>query len=299
MQELYNKFCSYLKSRRKVSDNTLQSYQHDIHQFIDFAHSSGIQDINDVDSKLIEKYLAALRREKLSDATVARNLSSIHTFFKYLVSSKKISFDPSLGVKAPTSTHKLPSIMTDDEVDVLLQQPDTMTSKGKRDKAMLEVLYATGMNVTELISLNVQDVNLDVGYIITAQNTSKERFVPLYPLAIKAISDYLEFARPYFYKEKTPSTALFLNNSGQAMSRQGFWKIIKAYTKSAKIEKDITPITLRHSFATHLLKNGADLKTVKDMLGHSTISSTKVYARLLKSQYMSVYDHCHPRARVK
>ena len=299
MEILYDKFCTYLQKRKKVSDNTLQSYKHDIHQFIEFARASGKKDIKDVDSDLIEKYLVALRKERLSDATVARNLSSIRTFFKYLVSGKKISFDPALGVKTIRSVNKLPSIMSDDEVEQLLIQPDTMSPKGKRDKAMLEVLYATGMQVSELISLSIHDVNLDVGYIITGQNTKKERFVPLYPLAIKAIHDYLEFARPVFYKEKTPSSALFLNSSGQAMSRQGFWKIIKAYTKNAKIDKDITPITLRHSFATHLLKNGADLKTIKDMLGHSTISSTKVYAKLLKSQYMSVYDHCHPRARAK
>lgn len=299
MEELCTKFCSYLKSRKKVSANTSQSYKHDIQQFIQFSRASGIHSASEIESSLIEKYLVALRKEKLSDATVARNLSSIRTFFKYLVSTKKITFDPSIGIKTNRATSKLPSILTDDEVEQLLIQPNVMTSKGKRDKAMLEVLYATGIQVTELISLSVSDVNLEVGYIITGINTKKERFVPLYPLAVKAIRDYLEFSRPSFFKEETPSQALFLNNSGQAMSRQGFWKIIKAYTKSAKIDKDITPITLRHSFATHLLKNGADLKTIKDMLGHSTISSTKVYAKLLKNQYMSVYDHCHPRARAK
>jgi len=189
--------------------------------------------------------------------------------------------------------------MTDEEIDALLMQPDSITAKGKRDKAMLEVMYATGMQVSELLALSIHDVNLDVGYIITAQNTKKERMVPLYPLAIKALHDYLEFSRPSFYKEETPSEALFLNISGQAMTRQGFWKIIKTYTKNANIQKDITPTTLRHSLATHLLKNGADLKTLKNMLGHTTLTSTKMYAKLLKQEYMSVYEHCHPRAKAK
>ena len=299
MEELYTKFCNYLKSRKKVSASTLQSYKHDIHQFIVFARASGIEKIDEIDAKFIDKYLKTLQKEKLSNATIARNLSCLRTFFKYLVSSKNITFDPTISIKNKKTVHKLPSVMTDEEVEALLIQPNLMTSKGKRDKAMLEVLYATGMRVSELIALNIHDINLDVGYIITGQNTKKERFIPLYQLAIKAISDYIEFARPSLLKEETPSSALFLNASGQAMSRQGFWKIIKAYTKSAKIEKDITPITLRHSFATHLLKNGADLKTIKDMLGHSTITSTKVYAKVLKNQYMNVYEHCHPRAKLR
>lgn len=299
MEELYNKFCAYLKSRKKVSANTLQSYKHDIYQFIVFARSSGITDVEQIDAKFIDKYLKTLKKSKLSDATVSRNLSCLRTFFKYLVSSKKITFDPTIGVKIGKVSKKLPSIMSDDEIESLLMQPNPITAKGKRDKAMLEVLYATGMQVSELITLNLHDVNLDLGYIITAQNTKKERLVPLYPLAIKALHDYIEFARPSFYKDEAPSDGLFLNVNGQAMTRQGFWKIIKAYTKSANIKKDITPTTLRHSLATHLLKNGADLKTLKDMLGHSTLTSTKVYTKLLKQEYMSVYEHCHPRARAK
>ncbi len=298
MEEIYEKFGTYLK-KKKVSESTLQSYRHDIHQFISFARSSGIEDIALIDAKIIEKYLRNLHKDKLSDATVSRNLSCLRTFFKYAVSSKRISFDPTIGIKNKKVTQKLPSVMTDDEVEALLVQPNLMTPKGRRDKAMLEVLYATGMRVSELIALDIHDVNLDVGYIITGQSTKKERFVPLYPLAIKSIRDYLDHARPSFFNDDAPSDALFLNVTGQAMSRQGFWKIIKAYTKSAKIDKDITPITLRHSFATHLLKNGADLKTIKDMLGHSTISSTKVYAKLLKNQYMNVYEHCHPRAKLR
>ena len=299
MEELYNKFCIYLKSRQKVSANTLQSYRHDIYQFVVFARSSGILDVSQIDGKLIEKYLKVLKREKLSEATISRNLSCLRTFFKYLISGKKITFDPTIGIKVNKAVKKLPNIMTDDEVEALLIQPDVITPKGKRDKAMLEVMYATGMQVSELLALNINDVNLEVGYIITAQNTKKERMVPLYPLAVKALHDYLEFGRPSFYKDEAPSDALFLNISGQAMTRQGFWKIIKSYTKSANIQKDITPTTLRHSLATHLLKNGADLKTLKDMLGHTTLTSTKMYTKLLKQEYMSVYEHCHPRAKAK
>ena len=299
MEKLYDKFCTYLKTRKKVSSNTLQSYRHDIYHFIVFTRSAGITEISQIDGKLIEKFLKALKRDKLSDATISRNLSCIRTFFKYLVTSKKITFDPTIGIKIGKASKKLPSIMTSDEVEALLMQPDTITPKGKRDKAMLEVMYATGMQVSELIALNTYDVNLDVGYIITAQNTKKERMVPLYPLAVKALHDYLEFGRPSFFKDETPSDGLFLNINGQTMTRQGFWKIIKAYTKSANIQKEITPTTLRHSLATHLLKNGADLKTLKDMLGHTTLTSTKMYTKLLKQEYMSVYEHCHPRAKVK
>lgn len=299
MEEVYNKYCTYLKSRKKVSASTLQSYKHDTYQFLSFARASGVSNVGAIDSKLVNKYLQCLHQQKMSEATVLRNLSCIRTFSKYLMSTKLITFDPTSGIKPHKTEQKLPGVMTDEEVDSLLIQPNLLTAKGKRDKAMLEVLYATGMRVSELIALDIHDVNLDLGYIITGQNTKKERFVPLYQLAVKSIKDYLEFARPTFYKDACPSDALFLNVNGQAMSRQGFWKIIKSYAKSAGIEKDITPITLRHSFATSLLKNGADLKTIQDMLGHSTITSTKVYAKLLKNQYMSVYEHCHPRAKLR
>lgn len=299
MEQVYEAFCLYLKNKKRISANTLQSYRHDIYEFLVFSRSEGVREISKVDTKLIERYLHHLHNEKLSDATIVRNLSCLRTFFKYLVSDRMITFDPTVGIKSVKAVQKLPDILTGDEVERLLMQPDLLTAKGKRDKAMLETLYATGMRVSELLSLTFTDVNLEMGYIITAQNTKKERFIPLYPLAIRAIKDYLEFSRPTFFKENTPSEYLFLNVSGQAMSRQGFWKIIKRYTKTAEIDKDITPITLRHSFATHLLKNGADLNTVKDMLGHSTITSTKMYAKLLKNQYMSVYEHCHPRAKLR
>lgn len=299
MQELYENFCQYLKHEKRFSANTVQSYQHDLYQFIVFMHSTGTNDVAVVDTAYIEKYLNYLRGQKLSDATIARNLSCLRTFFKYLLSIKKITFDPMVGVKGIKTAHKLPEIMTTDEVERILNQPSLISTRGKRDKAMLEVLYATGMKVSELISLTIHDVNLDVGYIITGQGTSKERFIPLYAVAAKSIKNYLEFARPAFLKDHTPTDALFLNYIGQPMSRQGFWKIIKAYAKSANIEKDITPITLRHSFATHLMKNGADMDTIKNILGHSTLASTKVYAKVLKDRYMTVYENCHPRAKLR
>lgn len=297
MEKIYNDFLNFLIKKKKVSSNTLQSYRHDVRQFLTFLQSASVRDIAKIDAVIIQKYLNALHGDKLSNATISRNLSSLRTFCKYLVSSKVITFDPTLGIKGAKVVHKLPDTMSSEEVELLLQQPNVFTFKGKRDKAMLEVLYATGMRASELIALNVSDVNLEVGYIITAQNTKKERFIPLYPIAINSLRDYLSFARENFLKKDFDTPALFLNIKGQPMTRQGFWKILKGYTKAAGIEKDITPKTLRHSFATHLLKNGADLNSLKDMLGHSTLSSTKVYTKVLKNQYMNVYENCHPRAK--
>ena len=298
MEELFEAFCRYLK-KKKISSNTLQSYRHDIYQFMVFVRSCGVENFSDIDQKLLEKYLKYLHAKGFSDATLARNLSCIRSFYKYLIASHKATLDPTVGLKIDKMEQKLPDIMDGDEVERLLAQPDALSVKGKRDKAMLEVLYATGMRVSELLGLSLRDVNLDIGYTVTAVNTKKERMIPLYPLAIKSLKDYLDFAYPVLKKEKVSGDALFLNVHGQPMSRQGFWKIIKTYAKSADIQKSITPITLRHSFVTHLLRNGADINTVKDMLGHSALSSTKVYAKIIKNQYMSVYEHCHPRAKVR
>lgn len=210
---------------------------------------------------------------------------------------KVITFNPTTGIKNEKSMSSLPEIMSSQDVDTLLSAPDITTVLGMRDKAMLELLYATGLRVSELLSITVFDINLDVGYVNIKNSSSKERIVPLYPMAVEALKRYLSLSRDRLIEGKSSSDILFLNSSGTQMTRQGFWKIIKQYAKSTKINADITPKILRHSFATHLLENGADINVIKDMLGHTAISSTKVYTKVIKNKYMNVYTNCHPRAK--
>lgn len=298
MVELYNSFCVYLKNKKKASDNTLASYQRDIKCFISFVQSKKISDANQIDSNIIDSYIKKLKKAGKSDATVSRALSSLRCFFKYLVYKKVIDFNPMVGIKSETKKNSsLPEVMSANDVNALLNSPDCSSIKGKRDKAMLEVLYATGMRVSELLSIKVTDVNLDVGYILVNKGTDKERVLPLYPIAVNALSDYMKNAKDKF-AVNDETDALFLNSAGGNMTRQGFWKIIKHYASVAKIDADITPKTLRHSFATHLLENGADIHIIKDMLGHTALSSTMIYTKVLKNKYLGVYENCHPRAKI-
>lgn len=293
MIELYNDFYLYLKNKKKSSENTLSSYQRDIKSFIDFLHSKKITSPLEIDYQIIELYVKKLKKAGKSDATISRSLSSLRCFFKYLLYKKVIDFNPMIGIKSESKKKTaLPEILTSDEINALLNSPDCSTSKGKRDKAMLEVMYATGIRVSELLSIRINDINLEVGYILANKGTAKERVLPLYPLAIDALNDYINNERDGRYTD-----ILFLNSTGGEMTRQGFWKIIKQYAVTAKIQSTITPKILRHSFATHLLENGADIHVIKDMLGHSTLSSTMVYTKVLKNKYLSVYENCHPRAK--
>lgn len=298
MLEIYNDFCTFLIKKKKTSDNTLMSYKRDLKAFIDFLQSKKIDDFKRVDSALIETYIKFLNKNKKSAATISRNLSSLRCFFKFLITKKIITFNPMIGVKTDgKKVNDLPSILSAKDVATLLSSPDTTSDKGIRDKAMLEVMYATGLRVSELLSVKIHDVNLEIGYIIIAKATSKERIVPLYPIAIECLKNYIDNVRATLLSKNNSTDILFLNSTGAEMSRQGFWKIIKAYAKDSKIDADITPKVLRHSFATHLLENGADIHMLKDMLGHSDISSTMVYAKILKSKYMNIYENCHPRAK--
>jgi len=242
----------------------------------------------------LEGYIKWLKQNGKSAATVSRCIASLRSFYQFLVEGGNTKMNPATALVPDKAVKKLPQILTSTEVELLLEQPARTDSKGYRDKAMLEMLYATGIRVSELISLDEEDVNLSIG-VVHGKSWTKERMIPLYPAAIAALEEYIVRIRPHMLLDKEES-ALFVNMSGERMSRQGFWKIIKQYQEKAKISKEITPHTLRHSFAAHLLENGADLRSIQEMLGHADISSTQVYAQLVKKQLKDIYHKAHPRA---
>lgn len=289
--ELYE---GYLRNEKKASENTLASYLRDLRQLSDYLISHTDEDFITVSPDTLNTYCAWMKNQGKSVPTVARSIASTKNFYRWMVSREYIKESPAQGLTAEKAEHKLPQILTGKEVELLLEQPECTDLKGYRDKAMLELLYATGIRVSELIALNLNDVNLAAG-IIRCRSHDKERVIPLYPAAIKALKEYMEFIRPQMIAS-ADETSLFVNVSGERMSRQGFWKIIKTYQAKAKIEKTITPHTLRHSFAAHLLENGADLRSIQEMLGHADFSSTQVYSQLVKKQLKDVYNKAHPRA---
>jgi integrase/recombinase XerD len=289
-----SEFQRYLTEDKHASNNTISSYMRDINQFNVYLGTKNIQDINDIIKSDVERYIEWLNKNGKSSATISRSVASLKCYCGFLISTAKITTNPLTNIETVKTVKKLPQILTNREVELLLAQPECTDMKGYRDKAMLELLYATGIRVSELISLNKDDVNLSTE-LICCHNNDKERMIPLYPAAIKAIADYINLVREQMLA--LPSElALFVNMSGERMSRQGFWKIIKHYQEKARIDKEITPHTLRHSFAAHLLENGADLKSLQEMLGHADISSTQVYTQLVKKQLKDVYNKAHPRA---
>ena len=283
----------YLQNEKNASANTVSSYMRDLKQFASYAaeRQLGIVDITQTHVSTYMDYLSGLGK---SPATVSRSLASIKGFFTYLVSLDVVDKNPASNIAAAKAEKKLPQVLTGKEVERLLAQPKCTDMKGYRDKAMLELLYATGIRVTELISLNITDINL-AGSFIRCESKGKERIIPLYPAAVDALAVYIHNIRPKMIADINEQ-ALFVNVSGDRMSRQGFWKIVKNYQEKARIDKDITPHTLRHSFATHLLENGADIHSIQEMMGHSDISSTQVYAQLVKQHLKSVYNKSHPKA---
>ncbi len=293
-QECIELFESFLKNEKKASANTLSSYMRDIRQFADYQESCGGSLIAEADEEELADYIGHLKEEGKSVATVSRNIASLKNLYSYLTLNRMIARNPSTKLVPEKSVQKLPQILSSREVELLLAQPECIDAKGYRDRAMLELLYATGIRVTELIDLNISDVNLAEG-VIRCHGRDKERFIPMYAKAVKALSDYLELVRPQMIA-LPDEEALFVNVGGERMSRQGFWKLIKHYQKKAKIDKEITPHTLRHSFAAHLLENGADIHAIQEMLGHADISSTQVYSQLVKKQLKDVYNMAHPRA---
>ena len=284
----------YLLNVKKASANTVASYMRDIRQFDTYLTEILEVPVEAVTKEQLSVYFAWMTNNGKSSATVTRSLASIKGLYSFLVTEKVVAANPAKTIHLAKGEKKLPQILTGKEVELLLSQPQCVDAKGFRDKAMLELLYATGIRVSELISLNVEDVNVPAGFI-RCNNGSKARIIPLYPAAVKALQNYLQQVRPSLIADPLEQ-ALFVNLSGERMSRQGFWKIIKHYQQSANISKDITPHTLRHSFAAHLLENGADLKSIQEMLGHSDISSTQIYTQIVKQNLKSVYNRFHPKA---
>ena len=295
MLDLIQAYEKYLIKVKQASGNTVSSYMRDIRQFSDWLSSQGNQEIQAAAQENITEYLTHLQDQGKSVATVSRTLASLKNFYTYLVSSGFLEESPvSSEIHVERGEKKLPQILSGKEVELLLAQPACVDAKGYRDKAMLEVMYATGIRVTELIDLNEDDVNFDLG-IIKCCSAKKTRSIPLYPAALRALSVYLNEVRPVMIADPREK-ALFVNISGGRMSRQGFWKILKYYQTKAGIEKEITPHTLRHSFAVHLLENGADLGSLQELMGHSDISSTQLYTHMVNQKLKSVYEKCHPKA---
>ncbi len=295
MNETLVGFSAFLSDTKKCSKNTLEAYMRDISQFIDYCELNGTATLKSIDEKYIHSYLEYLSITGKSDSTKTRIIASLRCYFKYLCSSGSIKKNPTASVKNPRTAKKMPGILDSKEIIQLLSAPGGKDYKSLRDKAMLELLYATGIRVSELIDLKITDINLQIG-ILHAHNGRQDRIIPIYPAAVKHIGEYLSVARPAIVQDDDQNL-LFTNMSGQALSRQGFWKIIKQYADRAGIRAEITPHTLRHSFAAHLLENGAQLKDIKEMLGHADISSTQIYAQIVKSKYIQSYAKFHPLAK--
>ena len=292
-KNLVESFLDFLQKDKKLSDNTLQSYNRDIKLYCNYLDINNLDPVKTTEDDLSD-YLESLKENGKAVSTVSRNLASLRSFYQYLYRTKVVTEDPTINLESPKIERKLPKVLSSEQVELLLEQPKCVDLKGYRDKAMLELVYATGIRVTELISLNIADINLESGYIKCAGKT-KERIIPIGTLAVNALKEYVEKSRNILLKDENDQ-ALFVNVNGHRLTRQGFWKIIKQYKTQANIDIDITPHTLRHSFAVHLLENGAELRAIQEMLGHSDISSTQVYAQIGQNRIKDVYMKSHPRA---
>ena len=293
MEKQLKLFFEFLENDKKLSDNTLQSYKRDLKQFKAYLEEND-KTFNKLTQDDIKNYINNLQEIGKKASTISRCIASIRSFYQYELKNRRIKEDPTDNIQSPKIEKRVPSVLTSKEVALLLEQPKDIDLKGIRDKAMLEFAYATGMRVTEIISLNITDVNLEEGFVV-CKTGSKQRNIPLGTISLKALKEYIENARDILIKNDKEQ-ALFVNINGKRLTRQGFWKIIKYYKEQAHITKDITPHVLRHSFATHLLQNGADLKAIQTMLGHSDISSTQVYMQFQDQGLKNIYKKAHPRA---
>ncbi|MBM7561554.1 site-specific tyrosine recombinase XerD [Fusibacter tunisiensis] len=293
MEKSVQDFEVFLRDHRNLSDNTVQSYKRDLRYFGYYLDEEKITELTHIKSVDLLKYVLKLKKSGKANATLSRNVASLRTFFGFLHNKGYIETNPSLELEAPKAEKKMPAVLTLSEVEKLISSPDIRTPIGKRDKAMIELLYATGIRVSELIDLNLSDVNTAMGYIRCTHH-SKSRVVPLGSMASKAVESYLNLARTQLINED--NEALFVNYYGKRMTRQGFWKVVKRYSEDAGIGKKITPHTLRHSFAFHLVQNGADLRAVQEMMGHSDVASTQIYLEMSNSKIKDVYEKAHPRA---
>ncbi|MDO4343678.1 MAG: site-specific tyrosine recombinase XerD [Eubacteriales bacterium] len=293
LQQNISQFVIYLEQEKNASNSTVMSYQRDLKKLFQFLGKRGVEDIQGITATNLNSYILQMEKEGFSTSSVSRSIASIRAFCHYLTKTRKTQEDPSEMLKAPHVEKKPPEILTLGEVVLLLDQPDTTTPKGIRDKAMLELLYATGMRVSELISVKLSEVNLQMSYVM-CRDGEKERVIPFGKEASKALKQYLGESREILLKGRE-SEYLFTNCSGKCMSRQGFWKLIKQYAAKAGITKDITPHTLRHSFGAHLVQNGADLRVVQEMMGHADISTTQIYMEMNVRRVREIYAKSHPR----
>lgn len=294
MNAYVEEYTSFMTNVGHKSSNTVESYKRDVTQYITYLYNSGLSDVAAATKTTVLSYLLSLQKKGKASSTVSRTLASLRSFYMFMVQNGNVSVNPTLNLEAPHVEKKMPQILSGREVEILLEQPNVTDNKGMRDKAMLELLYATGIRVSELINLEISDVNIPMSFI-RCRGGKKERIIPIGNKAKDALVKYIEKARLEMIKEKN-ETALFVNCSGMRLSRQGFWKLIKHYQQEAGIKTDITPHTLRHSFAAHLLENGADLQSIQEMMGHADISSTQVYSRVVNSKIKDVYSRTHPRA---
>lgn len=287
-------FEKYLRFERELSDNTVKSYIRDLKTYIKYLKENK-SSVVEANKTLILTYLMQLQKDDKSTATISRSIASIRSMYQYLLNEGEIKRDPTINLKTPKQEKKIPEVLSLDEVEIFLNQPNTETPKGARDRAMLELLYATGIKVSELITLDLEDINIAMEYIYCSKGTPNERAIPIGKTAIKMIKNYTENYRTELI-DNDEEKAYFVNYKGKRLTRQGFWKIIKHYAKISNIDKDITPNTLRHSFAVHMLENGADLKSVQEMLGHLDISTTNIYTMSFDKKLNEVYKKSHPRA---
>lgn len=295
MEQLIAEYLTYLAVERGLAENSLSAYRRDLQRTSGYLKQTGATSFSEVDRGLVARFLFWLREEGLAPRTVARHIASLRGLFRYLLAEGHVQEDPTAHLEASSPWARLPGVLSQDEVGHLLAAPPTGTHPGLRDKAMLEVLYAAGLRVSELVTLRLSDVDLEVGYVRCQGKGSKERVVPLGAEAQKWVRLYLSSARPVLAKGQSNS-ALFLNRFGRPLTRQGFWKILRVYAQAAGIDRRVTPHTIRHSFATHLLERGADLRAVQMMLGHADISTTQIYTHVSRAHLKAVYDRYHPRA---
>ncbi len=296
MQEQITDYLHYLTIERGLSENTKKSYQRDLLQYLAFLEQSKITAWQEVDRFTVVSFLQTLKENNRSNATIARMITSLRRFHQFLRQERYTDHDPMQHIDSPKKQQKLPDTLSLNEVEQLLQTPDTKQTLGLRDRAILEVMYATGLRVSELVNLKLNDLHLEMGLLQTLGKGDKERIVPLGDIAIKWVQRYLSEARPYLTRKNPEEAYLFVNNHGTKLSRQGIWKNLKRIVQMAGIYKTVTPHTLRHSFATHLLENGADLRTVQELLGHADISTTQIYTHITKKRMTDVYKQYFPRA---
>ena len=289
-------FSDYLKNTKKKAANTVEAYERDVKEFTSFVAARGIADVTDVKNTDVVAYLLELKNAGKSAATVNRKLASVRSFYRFLLEKGKIDEDPTNNIKSPRIPRKKLQYLTIEEIDKLLSAPDD-SLRGKRDRAILELLYATGIRVTELIEANVEDINLRMGFITCAGEQSKARIIPMGRPARAAMEEYIYDVRDKLLRDNKDDKALFLNYYGQRITRQGLWKILKAYGESAGLEHKLTPNIIRNSFAVHMIQNGADLKSLQELLGHEDVTATQIYLTVTENRIKDVYDKTHPRAR--